>query len=104
MSGLIIFLVMRVRFGRYKVTKIDTTFNITIGKIKTYRGYLYVNDSLQIGSLFMKKDSVKLSLDDFVQMGDRIIKNKGSYSISLIRRDSIYIFNRFVDDRNMSYQ
>ncbi len=91
-----IFIVMKVVFGKYKETTIKTNFDITIEKIDAYRGYLYINDSLQIGSRFLDTDSSRFDLEEFVRIGDRMIKTRGTEDISLIRGDSVYVFRQWV--------
>lgn len=95
-SAFTIFFWMYLRFGKFKETAIETNFDITVEKSETYKGYLYINDSLQIGSLFLYNDSSRIELEEFVQIGDRMIKTKGTEEISLIRDDSVYVFRRWV--------
>lgn len=94
-SALIIYLIMNILLGSYTEVKTETAFSIEVLKIKKYKGFLYLNDSIKISPLCAQIELKCIDLYDYIKIGDKLSKKINDNTIILAREDKNYFFQPF---------
>jgi hypothetical protein len=89
----IVFVFYYLPYRKYKPMKFEREYSFIIQDKMTSKGYLYVNDSLQIPPLYSKSDTAHMWIHEFIFTGDSLVKRKNSFLVSVIREGQSYLFS-----------
>lgn len=95
LTAAIVFLIFTLQFRKkYSELLDDKKYDFTVQKIKKYRGYLYLNDSIQVPAYSLDSGTSKLELSSFLKIGDVFFKEAGKEEVTISRgEDTFYFIN-----------
>ena len=89
----IVFLIFTFYVRRKYSQLLDNrSYHFTVQKIKKYRGYLYLNDSLQVPGYVINAGTSILDLSNFLKIGDKFSKEAGKEKIVISRNRDTFSF------------
>ncbi len=95
LAAAVIYLIYGYLFSGYKSVEINSKLLTTVEKMKKYRGYCYINDGIQIQPLKTEIGDKIHWFENFVRIGDKLVKDENTSFLTLIRKDSSYTFYSF---------